>query len=418
MQRFMFVIIVIVIYLAIDLYAFQLFKHAAEDYSEWLGKMLHIGFWVSSILLITGLLLFTTGALSTSPRWLRTLFQGLTLIVMLPKLMLALFAFIDDIIRGVRWVAQLFISNKEVVAENTNKGISRLDFIAQTGVAVASVPIIGGSWGILSGAHDYRIRRESIVLPNLPKSFHGLRIVQLSDIHSGSFWNKRAVTGGVELALSEKPDVIFFTGDLVNDRASETADYQDVFSKIKAPMGVYSVLGNHDYGDYVNWASASAKSQNLKDLMTVQAQMGWQLLLDENVKLRTGSDEISVIGIQNWSAKGRFPKHGDLKKAYANTQNSPVKLLLSHDPSHWRAQVIPEYGDIDIMLAGHTHGAQFGIESGNLKWSPVKYMYNEWAGLYQQDNQYLYVNRGFGYLGFPGRLGILPEITVIELLSS
>jgi predicted MPP superfamily phosphohydrolase len=276
----------------------------------------------------------------------------------------------------------------------------------------------GMSYGILSGAHDYRVRRLKVALPNLPQAFDGIRIAQLSDIHSGSFFNKIAVQGGIDMLLAEKPDVIFFTGDLVNNTADEMKDYFDIFKQVKAPLGVYSVLGNHDYGDYVQWASPQAKQKNLQTLMQTHADMGWQLLMNENKILKQGSEQIAILGIENWGAKGHFPKHGKLAEAYRGTEEAPVKLLLSHDPSHWDAQVRPEFGDIDIMFAGHTHGMQFGIEIGSFKWSPVQYMYEQWAGLYTKDNQHLYVNRGYGYLGFPGRIGMLPEITIMELVKA
>jgi hypothetical protein len=269
-------------------------------------------------------------------------------------------------------------------------------------------------YGILSGAHDYRIRRQTVFLPKLPASFDGMRVAQLSDIHSGSFFNKTAVRGGVEMLLAEKPDIIFFTGDLVNDRAEEVKEYQDIFSEVKAPLGVYSTLGNHDYGDYFDWPSAEAKRRNLQDLIKVHKQMGWDILMNENRLLKQGSDQLAVLGIENWGTRG-FAKYGRLDLAHQGTEEAAVKLLLSHDPSHWDAQVRPYYPDIDLMFAGHTHGMQFGIEVGNFQWSPVQYFYKQWAGLYQEDDQYLYVNRGYGYLVFPGRIGMPPEITILEL---
>ena len=273
------------------------------------------------------------------------------------------------------------------------------------------------AYGILSGAHDYRIRRVKVPLKNLPRQFHGMKIAQLSDIHSGSFFNKTAVKGGVEMLMKEKPDIAFFTGDLVNDRAKEVKDYINIFDKVKAPLGVHSVLGNHDYGDYFQWQDAQAKASNLADLKKAHELLGWKLMLDENRTITVDGESIGLIGIQNWGA-GNFAKYGNLEKAYEHTDDYPVKILLSHDPSHWEAQVLPKYKDIDLALAGHTHGMQFGVEIGNLRWSPVQYRYKQWAGLYEENDQYLYVNRGFGYLGYPGRVGILPEITILELVKA
>ena len=215
--------------------------------------------------------------------------------------------------------------------------------------------------------------------------------------------------------MKEKPDLILFTGDLVNNVADEMEDYMDVFDKLNAPLGIFSTLGNHDYGDYVSWDSEEAKKANLEKLKNVHAKLGWRLLMNEHVALEKEGEKIAVIGIENWSAKARFPKYGDLKKAYSGAEKYPYKILLSHDPSHWRAEVCESYRDIDLMLAGHTHGMQFGVEIPGIKWSPVQYVYKEWAGLYENALQKLYVNRGFGFIGYPGRVGILPEITVLEL---
>jgi predicted MPP superfamily phosphohydrolase len=272
------------------------------------------------------------------------------------------------------------------------------------------------SWGIISGAHDYRIRRKTIFLPNLPKSFDGITIGQVSDIHSGSFFNKTAVKGGVEMIMREKPDILFFTGDLVNNETAEVEEYFDVFNKLKAPLGVYSVTGNHDYGDYKNWDSKKEKTQNFKDLIQAHKLLGYDLLMNENRIIELGGEKLAILGNENWGA-GRFAKYGDLDKAYQGSEEAAVKILLSHDPSHWDAQVRPKYSDIDLMLAGHTHGFQFGVEIGGFQWSPSQYAYKQWGGLYTQGKQHLYVNRGFGFLGYPGRVGMPPELTIITLKS-
>jgi predicted MPP superfamily phosphohydrolase len=216
--------------------------------------------------------------------------------------------------------------------------------------------------------------------------------------------------------LNEKADLILFTGDLVNDRSVEMEEYMDIFKQIKAPMGVYSTLGNHDYGDYASWPfNGISKQQNLENLKKVHAALGWKLLMNEHVVLEIDDQQIALLGIENWSAKARFPKYGKMNEAYAGTEKYPFKILMSHDPSHWDAQVRPQYPDVDLTLSGHTHGMQFGIDIPGFKWSPVQYIYKQWAGLYEEGKQKLYVNRGYGFIGYPGRVGILPEITVIEL---
>lgn len=217
------------------------------------------------------------------------------------------------------------------------------------------------------------------------------------------------------MILKENADLILFTGDLVNDRHEEMHDYIDVFNQLKAPMGVFSILGNHDYGDYVQWESAEARRQNIEKLKELQKGMGWRLLMNEHVPLRRNGDEIALLGIENWSARKNFSRYGRMADAYKGSEKYPFKILMSHDPTHWEAEVRPKYGDVDLTLSGHTHGMQFGVETPFMKWSPVQWVYRQWAGLYEEGNQKLYVNRGYGFIGYPGRVGILPEITVIEL---
>ncbi len=327
------------------------------------------------------------------------------------KLFGVFFLLIDDAQRLVRWVANYF--SKQPANALPGEVISRSQFLTNAAMLATTIPFGAMAYGIISGAHDYHVKHISIKLPNLPKSFDGVRIAQLSDIHSGSFFNKTAVKGGVEMVMNEKPDIIFFTGDLVNNEAGEVKEYMDVFNKLRAPLGVFSVTGNHDYGDYKNWDSKEAKQQNFKDLIEAHQLLGFDLLMNENRVIEQGGDRISILGIENWGG-GRFAKYGKLDQAYSGAE-APVKILLSHDPSHWDAQVRPSYKDIDLMLSGHTHGFQFGVEIGGFKWSPSQYAYKQWAGLYQEHNQYLYVNRGFGYLGYPGRIGMPPELTIIEL---
>ena len=244
-----------------------------------------------------------------------------------------------------------------------------------------------------------------------------MKIVHISDIHSGSFTDKKAVEKGIQKILDEKPDLILFTGDLVNDHADEMTEYASVFARLKAPMGVFSSLGNHDYGDYRTWTSEKEKADNHTRLKQLHADMGWRLLMNEHLPLEKDGQQIAIMGIENWSAKANFARYGKMAEAYAGAEKYPFKILLSHDPSHWEAEVREKYKDVDLMLSGHTHGMQFGVEIPGFRWSPVQYVYKQWAGLYEKENQKLYVNRGFGFIGYPGRVGILPEITVIELLS-
>lgn len=327
------------------------------------------------------------------------------------------FVLIDDIRRLI-----IRFKKREAVSAFPNtppaEKIPRSEFLMRAGLITGTVPLAAIGVGIASGAYDYRVRYQTLNLPNLPKTFDGVTIGQISDVHSGSFYNKKAVLGGIEMMLGEKPDIVFFTGDLVNKRSDEMYGYQDIFSKIKAPLGVFSVLGNHDYGDYYDWPSDAAKRKNLQDMIITHKNMGWNLLLNENHRIKVNGEEIGILGVENWGQLSRFPKYGRMDKAVKNTDDLPVKLLLSHDPSHWRAQVLPQYPQIDVMFSGHTHGMQFGVRAEHYQWSPVKYIYKEWAGLYHEDKQQLYVNTGYGFLGFPGRIGILPEITIFTLRSA
>ena len=333
------------------------------------------------------------------------------------KLVMLPFLLIDDL---RRLVISIFRKNRQptVAAAAVAEPISRSEFLIKAGIVAAAVPLTSLSWGIISGAYDYQVRHVDLVLPNLPKAFNGIRMGQISDIHSGSFYNPKAVKGGIEMLLAQKPDFIFFTGDLVNDMATEMRDYQDIFTRVKAPLGVFSTLGNHDYGDYhFGKGSSPAKAKNLKDVIATHKLMGYDLLMNENRRLKVDGAEIGILGIENWGM-GRFPKYGRMDLAVQNTDDLPVKLLLSHDPSHWRAEVLPKYPQIDAMFSGHTHGMQFGVRTEKYQWSPVEYIYKEWAGMYTENKQQLYVNVGYGFLGYPGRVGILPEITIFTLKNA
>jgi predicted MPP superfamily phosphohydrolase len=398
-------------FILVDLYVFQAVKSSIQGLSGGWRKSISIAFWAITALSIIGLI-YVNNFENVSRDLRRYVVVGVSLIYF-SKIFGVLTLLIDDIFRAGQWVFyKIFPSRiQESVAAD---GITRSEFMSKASLIAVAVPMATFSFGIASGAHNYRLRKRTIHLQNLPKQFDGITIGQLSDIHSGSFFSRKGVKKGIDLLLGEKPDVVFFTGDLVNDEASELADYKDLFSKVKAPLGVFSTLGNHDYGEYRSWPSIEQKKQNLDNLIRSHKEMGWDILMNENRSLKVDGEEIAIIGVENWGA-GRFSKHGDLEKAYQGARDKPVKLLLSHDPSHWDAQIRPNFGDIDVTFAGHTHGFQFGVEIGDFRWSPSKYIYKQWADLHQQGNQYLYVNRGFGFIGYPGRIGILPEVTIIEL---
>ncbi len=412
MRAVLFPIVLLAILILIDIYTFYGLKSRWNEYSKWFRKTVRIFFIsLSTLTVISFLVLFILG--KNMPFWQVNFFFGFVVINLIVKLIFALFLFVDDFRRLVLFIKKK-MTKPEVNQHSDQDEISRSDFILKSGIIAAAVPAISLPAGMVIGPYNYRLHQPEVKLPNLPKSFEGLKIVQISDVHSGSFYNKEAVNKGIDLLLAQKPDVVFFTGDLVNDSADEMDNYIDVFSRIDAPMGVYSILGNHDYGDYKQWESEEAKEQNLEKLKEVHKKLGWRLLLDENVYLEKEDDKIALIGVENWGAG--FHQIGRLDLAYEGC-DAPVKLLLSHDPTHWDEQVKKEYKDIDITFSGHTHGAQMGIETGGFKWSPISLRYEKWAGLYQENNQYLYINRGYGFLGYPGRIGIWPEITVMTLKS-
>ena len=292
---------------------------------------------------------------------------------------------------------------------------SRRKFVSTLGWGLAAIPFASILYSIFKGKYNYKVWKYTLYFDNLPKAFDGYRITQISDIHCGSFDNYEKIRYGVDLINSQKSDVILFTGDLVNNLANEVHNWKSLFATLQAPDGVFSIMGNHDYGDYSSWETSEAKQQNLEHLFQLQKQMGWQLLLNEHCYLERNGEKIALIGVENWG-HGRFSKYGDLNKAMEGVNTEDFKILMSHDPTHWQEVVLPENKDIQLTLSGHTHGMQCGIEiPGWLKWSPSQYIYKYWGGMYEEDGKYLNVNRGFGYHAFPGRLGVWPEITVIEL---
>ncbi len=399
----------------IELYFLQAVKTFSQDFSV---SKKNIILWIAYSLAGMSIVVGIVGLFYPPPEWNNffKFISSIVLVLALCKLLGITFLLIDDIIRLFRWVISLFSTKSEVLpGEEAIKGITRLKFLSQVAITFTIVPAVSFLYGMVRGAYKYRVHNVKVDSPNLPESFHGFKIVQLSDIHCGSFLNNNALIKAFEIVQQQKPDIILFTGDLVNNFAHETTEFLEQYKSLKAPHGVYSVLGNHDYGDYSEWNSPEEKKANLDALKKVHADSGWRLLMNEHVPLEINGEKIALLGIENWGGSHRFPKYGRMDEAYKGAENYPFKILMSHDPSHWDIQVRKDYPSIDLTLSGHTHGMQFGIEIPGFKWSPVQYLYKQWAGLYKQDNQYLYVNRGLGFLGYPGRLGIWPEITVLEL---
>ncbi len=401
--------------LVLDFYVFQAVKTVSANASERAKNMLYYSYWVVSAVTITTVLLFPYIQSLNTSKFFRNYVFAIMIGLLIAKIIAIVFFLIDDGRRGILFAVKKMVPNTGSQLGIEEDNIPRSVFLSWMGLGLGST-LFGTLLYGFSNKYNYQVKKISLAFENLPKAFKGLKIVHISDIHSGSFQDNKAVEHGVDLILKEQADLILFTGDLVNDRHDEILEYIPIFNKLKAPLGVYSTLGNHDYGDYVVWESDTAKTDNLNKLKQAHKDLGWRLLMNEHVVLEKDDDKIALLGIENWGAKGRFPKYGKMKEAYYGTESYPFKILMSHDPSHWDAQVKTEYPDIDLMLAGHTHGMQFGVELPFFKFSPVQWMYKQWAGLYEDGKQKLYVNRGFGFIGYPGRVGILPEITVIELV--
>ena len=414
------IILVTVVLFAIDYYILRGI-HAAFSKWKFTHKKWFLGlYWFSAVFLITILMLSVYTKL---PVGVRGAFLFLFFILFIFKLFYVLFILIDDIRRFIIYHLKKkpAITDAHAPATQTDKkgfsSIPRSEFLMKAGLLAGAIPLATIKYTMSKGLYDYQIKNVKLYLPQLPKKFDGMRIGQISDIHSGSFHSKWQMKTGVDMLLNQKTDVIFFTGDLVNSQSEEVKNYIDVFSKVRAPLGVYSILGNHDYGDYGKWPTPAAKTKNFTDMLQAHKELGWDLLTDEHRRLKVDGEEIGVLGIGNWGELSRFPKYGKMDLAVKNTDDLPVKLLLSHDPSHWRAQVLPQYPQIDVMFSGHTHGMQFGVRTNDFQWSPIEYVYKEWAGLYREAHQQIYVNVGYGFLGYPGRIGMLPEITIFELTA-
>ena len=383
--------LIILLWFCTDLYFYQAL-HTFTGSANYLWV-----YWVIDLILMAGMaaVVFVRRGSQVQQR-LITWVMGLMLLAFIPRLFAVPVLLIEDLSRLFRGfpVRQVWVS--------------------ELALGIAAVLFLVVLFGITRGRHFYRLRRETIWFPDLPEAFDGFTITQITDVHSGSFTNIAGVQKGLDLVNDQQSDVILFTGDLVNNRASEMDQWIPAFAGLKAPMGKFSILGNHDYGDYIQWESAEAKLANLNRLKQVHSEIGFRLLLDEAITLKKGDQSIVLIGVENWG-KGGFHQYGDLKKATARVNSDAFRILLSHDPSHWEGVTLQHEQQIHLTLSGHTHGMQFGIDFLGFKWSPIQYVYKQWAGLYQDAGRYLYVNRGFGFLGLKGRIGMWPEVAAITL---
>ena len=397
----------LIFFLIIDFYAFQAFKTVTKN------NGLHIAYWFISLVVI-GNFVYNYYDFDRSKGFTHAnaYAVGFFIAILVPKTVLLVSMVAEDMFR---LPLALYRYVTEGATANGNYLPSRRQFISQIALGIAAIPLATVIYGIYKGRYNFKVLNYTLHFEDLPAAFDGYRITQISDIHSGSFDDVEKVEYAINLVNAQQSDVILFTGDMVNNKAEELLPYINIFSKLQAKDGLFSVLGNHDYGDYVTWESQEAKHQNLEKLKTIQKEMGFNLLLNESRFIEKSGERIALVGVENWGIGG-FKQAGDLNLASLNINKNDFKILMSHDPSHWEKQVLKDDYHYHLTLSGHTHGMQFGIEiPGWIKWSPIKWRYKYWAGIYNVMGQYINVNRGFGYLAFPGRVGIWPEITVIEL---
>ena len=407
MSRWIFTFfILIVLIIAIEIYAFQAFKTISKS------KLVRFSFLAISIAVYVYFFFVTFSYNRTegqTPQF--QMAMGMLLTVSIPKLVIILLLFGEDIYRLILKLISTFSMGE------TKPLATRRKFISQLAIAIAAIPFASFIYGIIQGKYNYKVIKYRLSFDDLPEAFDGYTITQISDIHSGSFTNKEKIQYGVDLINDQKSDLLLFTGDIVNNKADEMDEWITVFDKLEAKEGKFSILGNHDYGDYMDWKEPEDKVHNFEEVKNIHQKIGFDLLLDEHRYLEKDGQKIALIGVENWG-KG-FNQSGDLKKASKEVQQEDFKILMSHDPSHWEYKVKKDDFNYQLTLSGHTHGLQVGIEiPGWFKWSPSKYVYKQWAGLYKEFGRYINVNRGFGYHAFPGRVGIWPEITVIELKKS
>ncbi|SNR67509.1 MULTISPECIES: metallophosphoesterase [Hymenobacter] len=393
-------------------YGFQAVRTALQHAAPGTRRLFSVLYWVVTVVV------WVMGFWALRNRHEHPSFKsylgGVLLAMIAAKIVIIIPLLLEDVVRVARWAFQ---AGSRSTTPGTGPAISRSEFVSKLALVLGAIPFVSLIWGMAKGGTDYTVKRVTLRFPNLPASFDGFKVLQISDLHTGSFHSKEPLQRAVKIINEQNADLVFMTGDLVNNYATEVEEHIDTLAGIKSQNPIYSILGNHDYADYVNWmeeGGLAAKQANLARIKQNHAKIGWELLLDEARTLERNGEKISILGVQNWGARG-FAQYGKLDKAHAAADPTvPFKILLSHDPSHWDGQV-HEYPDIDLTLSGHTHGMQFGVNLPFLKWSPVQYAYKQWAGLYQRGKQYLYVNAGLGFIGYHGRVGFLPEITVLEL---
>ena len=399
-------LVFLLVFAIIETYAFQAFKTLVKN------KTFLLAYAVLSLVLLLYIIYGFTQfdrSVGQTPSSLRTM--GLMLLVYVPKILITLILLGEDVFRILIGVVNHFVDyNNEATFLP-----SRRKFVCQVGLGLAAIPFLSLIYGIFEGKYNFKVIKQAIFFPDLPDAFDGFTITQISDVHSGSFDNPDKIEYAIDLINQQKTDLILFTGDIVNTHAKEMHPWITTFNKIENhPFGKYAVLGNHDYGEYVTWKTKEEKAKNFDAIKELYGQIGFNLLLNEHTFIEKEGQKIALVGVENWGHN--FKQAGDLDKAGAGLTKNDFKILMSHDPSHWEHVVKSDPNHYHLTLSGHTHGMQFGIEiPGYFKWSLAQYVYKQWAGLYENLGRYVYVNRGFGFHAYPGRVGIMPEITVIQL---
>ncbi len=417
MQRLAGSWIFLLILLLVDLYVFQAVKSLSQGLPTKTKWIVYGVYWGISILSVSLMLALAYTSFENWHRMLRTYLFATIIGLFFAKIIASAFFLIDDGRRVIQWLASLFVPSLNPKNAGVEAGITRSAFLSWAGFAVGGT-LFGSLLYGFGNKYKYNLKKVALQFPNLPTVFSGFKIIHISDIHSGSFTDKASVKKGIDLINKQNADVILFTGDLVNYSADEMNEYVDIFQLLSAKHGVFATLGNHDYGFPTGETKEERQIKQLANaaaVAQVHEKLGWKLLSNAHSIIEREGQSIAVLGVDNTSAKVNFPSFGKLKDAHAGAAEIPFKILMSHDPSHWEFEVTKQFTDIDLTLSGHTHGMQFGVEIPGFRWSPVKYVYKQWAGLYEQATQKLYVNRGFGFIGYPGRVGILPEVTLIEL---
>jgi len=396
-------LVFILIVLVLDFYAFQCVRTLSKN------KWVLLGYWMFSLAILVNLI-YQLNSMSGQRGFSQgvMLSFGLLILLMVPKMLVLVIMIGEDIFRIFKATLSMLSSSAERPYFQ-----GRRDFVSKIALGIAAIPFASILFGMVKGKYNFKVIKHTLFFEDLPEAFDGFKITHISDIHSGSFSNKEKISYGIDLINEQESDIILFTGDLVNNTAEEMDPWISVFENLDAKHGKYSVLGNHDYGEYTNWSSKEEKERNFQAIKDVHPKIGFNLLLNDSVFIEKDQQKLAIIGVENWGT--RFKKAGDLIKASEKTSKEDFKILMSHDPTHWNSEVKDNDHHYQLTLSGHTHGMQFGIEIPGIKWSPVQYFYKHWAGMYEEFGRHINVNRGFGYLAFPGRVGIWPEITVITL---